>query len=151
MDTSELKALIANYAQQHGLDPAIVYGVCVKESSLDPVQVRYEPSWMWFIDNHHGQPAACSDATERICQAISWGLMQVLGAVYRELGYVGWLSAIAADVDVQLEYGCRYLAKKIKRYGSLRSGLSAYNAGVPVDSNQASYVDKVLEYAKEWA
>ncbi len=130
------------------LEPAIVYGVCVKESRLEPAACRYEPHYKWLFKPESVKPAICSEATEIIMQKISWGLMQVMGAVYRELGYRGWLSELTADVDAQLMYGCLYLADKIGRHG-LRGGLSAYNAGSPTEKNRG-YVDDVLRFAGEW-
>jgi soluble lytic murein transglycosylase-like protein len=81
-------------------------------------------------------------------QKTSIGLMQVMGGVYRQYGYKGWLSAIFSSPENQLDYGCRHLAAKIEKYG-LSPGISAYNAGSPTNANQA-YVDRVLKYAEEW-
>ena len=79
--------------------------------------------------------------------------MQVMGAVYRELGYTGWLTEIIVFPVVQLEYGCSFLAKKIRRYG-LDEGILSYNSGSPRKSGgkyiNQYYLDKVKSYEKEW-
>jgi len=152
LDKQILQQLILRYTATEvrgvRVDPSVVYGVCVKESRLEPAACRYEPHYKWLFQPDSVKPAICSEATEIIMQKISWGLMQVMGAVYRELGYRGWLSEITADVDAQLMYGCLHLADKIGRHG-LRGGLSAYNAGSPTDKNRG-YVDDVLRFAGEW-
>jgi soluble lytic murein transglycosylase-like protein len=146
---SELKPLIIKYAAKHKLKPEIVYGVIKKESTFDEFAVRFEPHYKWLVTPSKVKPITCSLATEENLQKTSFGLMQCMGGLLRELGYWGWLSAILADPEMQIDYGCKYLAKQIGKYGELR-GISAYNAGSPTGSN-AEYVSKVMEYSREWA
>lgn len=144
-----LKDLIEKYAAKHGLLAATVYAVVMAESGGDPGAARYESHWRWFSDpNKKLKPRTCSDPTEKILQMISIGLMQVMGANYREMGYQGWLTALFADPDAQMDYGCKFLKGKVAKYG-LDGGISAYNAGSPTSSNQA-YVDKVKRLAVAW-
>ena len=80
--------------------------------------------------------------------------MQVMGAVFREQGLSGWLNAITSSPDVQLEYGCRHLKKKIDRWGLMR-GILAYNSGTPFKGADGKYVnqyyyDHIMAYAKGW-
>ncbi len=145
---------IREKAAKFGLDPAIVYGVCKKESGLDPNASRYESEYRWVYEPSVVKPRICSLDTERTLQKMSHGLMQVMGGVFRELGYKGWLTAVYADIDLQLEYGCRHLSNKIKKYG-LNAGIAAYNSGSPsylTDGSfkNQSYVDNVLAFAKEY-
>jgi soluble lytic murein transglycosylase-like protein len=84
-------------------------------------------------------------------QKTSFGLMQVMGAVFREYGFEGWLSQIVTSPELQLEFGCKHLSKKIRRYGK-ESGIAAYNAGSPRRKPDGKfvnqyYVDNVLRYA----
>jgi len=142
--TEEIAALIRKQAAACGLDPAIVYGVIIRESSGDTDAVRTELAFY----ERYTKPMNFSD-TEEICRAMSWGLMQVMGEVARELGYKGkYLSTLCRVPDLGIEYGCKHLTAKTKRYG-LRQGLSAYNAGSPTIKN-AAYVNEILEFAKEW-
>lgn len=143
-----MKQKIAEYATKHGLKPAIVYGICRQESGLNQYACRFEPAYKWLFRPRDVKPAISSIETEIAMQKISWGLMQVMGGVFRELGFDGWLSEISSNVDLQLDYGCKHLAKKIKAYG-LPGGISAYNAGIPSEKN-AAYVDHVMAFAEEW-
>jgi soluble lytic murein transglycosylase-like protein len=145
---SDFNPLIKTCAEKYALDPAIVFGICMKESSMEQFAVRYEPAWKWFVNHPPGQPRNCSDATERVLQATSFGIMQVMGAVFREYGFKGWLTMVLAFPEMQLEYGCRHLAGKVKRFG-LNGGISSYNAGSPVAWNQ-EYVDGVIGFSQEW-
>jgi soluble lytic murein transglycosylase-like protein len=154
-----IRDVIAASARRHGLPPDVVYGVCMQESGLDPFAVRYEPHYRWLVRDSRLRPPACSAATEHALQRMSWGLMQVMGAVIREQGRAGWLTETIGDdpeeVGLQVEYGCRHLAKAVRRWGGIEPGLAAYNAGSPRRiaggryANQY-YVDRVLNFARQW-
>ena len=158
-DRDTIREIIAAGAARHGLAPSVVYGVCMQESGLDPFAVRYEPHYRWLVRDTRLRPAACSAATEQALQRMSWGLMQVMGAVIREQGRAGWLTETIGDdpeeVGLQVEYGCRHLAKAVRRWGGIEPGLAAYNAGSPRRiaggryANQY-YVDRVLNFARQW-
>ncbi len=140
---------IRKWSAKYEVDPALVYGVMMAESHGIPHVVRYEKNYPWLFNPHGVKPLDCSLATETNLQQISWGCMQVMGATFRELGYRGWLTLLVNDTDRQVQYGVKYLAKQIKRFGSVERGVSAYNAGRPTKENQ-SYVNRVLNYMREW-
>lgn len=92
---------------------------------------------------------------ERSGQKMSWGLMQVMGAVAREYGFKGTFLSELCDPHVGLKYGMIHVQTLFKRYnGHWPDVIAAYNMGSPrrVDGgayeNQESYVDVVLRY---WA
>lgn len=133
-------------ATRHGLDPLWVAAIVEVESAGNPWAVRYEPKWRYFIE---AQIRGVSHDTEVNQQKTSWGLMQVMGTVARELGCDAPFLSVLCSPVVGLEYGCQYLAKQLKRYdGDILDAVSAYNAGTAKKSadgmyaNQ-SYVDKV--------
>lgn len=139
--TTNLIEKITIFARKHSLPPEIVYGVCVQESRLIPIAARFEPGYRWLYKVEEVCPPLCSKATEKNLQMTSFGLMQVMGAVYREYGYKGWLTALFNDTESQLEYGCRHLARKVKKYG-LNEGILAYNAGSPRKNASGRYVNE---------
>jgi hypothetical protein len=154
MDKKTLIDLINAIAgESPGADYA--YGVCMAESNLNPYAVRYEPNFKWLWKPREVKPAGCSMDTETALQRTSIGLMQVMGAVYREMGYKGWLTEILASPKVQLTYGCDFLFRKIKKYG-LEAGICAYNSGSPRYLEDGKtfvnqyYLDRVLRYSSEW-
>jgi hypothetical protein len=113
----KLLQMIVQVAEARGLQTALVYAVCRQESALNPLAVRFEPDYRWLWKPKEVKPRTCSLNTERALQKMSFGLMQVMGAVFREYGYQGWLTEIIARPDLQLDFGCKHLAKKIRKYG----------------------------------
>lgn len=145
MDNTELTTLIKAAASRRSLPWELVYAICQVESSLNPSAIRHEPRYRWLVgDNETMSP------TERQDQMTSWGLMQVMGAVARELGHTGPLSALL-DPPTGLFYGCLHLRRFRAKYDIWPDVIAAYNAGSPRRVagqigpyvNQ-SYVDKVL-------
>ncbi len=149
----ETLELIKKYASEYDLDNKIVYGVVMQESRGDQFAVRYEKHYKWIEDPKKHKPNICSTDTEIELQKMSFGLMQMMGGVFRQLGFEGWLTKVMIDPYIQLDYGCRFLARKIKRYG-LKGGVCSYNSGSPImDSHNEyrniGYYDKVISYSKE--
>ena len=145
MDNTELTTLIKSAASRRSLPWELVYAICQVESSLNPSAIRHEPRYRWLVgDNETMSP------TERQDQMTSWGLMQVMGAVARELGHTGPLSDLL-DPPTGLFYGCLHLRRFRAKYDIWPDVIAAYNAGSPRRVagqigpyvNQ-SYVDKVL-------
>lgn len=148
MTNIELQPYIAKWADKYSVPEELIYGVVIAESAGSPCAFRHEENYRWLYHPQNVKPANCSLTSETVLQKSSIGLMQVMGAVYREYGYRGWLTELFCDLDRQVQYGAKHLAKKIKRYG-IQSGISAYNAGRPIPSNGA-YIAKVLRHAKEY-
>jgi len=147
--------LIFDTATRYNLSANVVYGVCVSESSMNQYAARYEDGYKWLYKPESVKPAGCSLATEIEFQKTSLGIMQVMGSVYRELGYSGWLAAVFGDVATQLDYGCRHLANKIKKYGFLE-GVLSYNSGSPRKDANGNYVNlayltRVMRVSKQAA
>jgi len=146
--------MINEIAESYNLDPALVYGVCKRESGLNKFAARYEPVYKYLYFPEKVKPENCSLATEIVFQKMSIGIMQVMGAVFREYGYSGWLSTIFPDLKTQLTYGCKHLSIKIKKYG-ITNGIAAYNSGYPryIDNGilqNQKYVNDILIYAGEY-
>jgi soluble lytic murein transglycosylase-like protein len=82
--------------------------------------------------------------------------MQVMGGVARECGFAGEFHTELLDPATGIRHGCLYLAKCLRRWGTVDRAIAAYNAGSPRPGpaggfeNQA-YVDKVLLARDAWA
>jgi len=152
-DIREFSVQIITAAAKHGIPYSTVGGIIRQESGAEPLACRHEPGYRWLYYPERVKPVTCSLTTEKIFQMTSWGLMQVMGAVYREYGFEGWLSKVICDIEAQLEYGCLHLGKKIKKFG-LEGGIVAYNSGSPRRKEDGTYVnqyylDAVLRYTEE--
>jgi soluble lytic murein transglycosylase-like protein len=158
----ELSSLIESAAARHGLPAGLVEAVVGVESGGNTWALRYEPA---FYERYVRQDktvralAPCSLDTERQSRATSWGLMQVMGATARGLGFDKAFLSELTDPAVGLEYGCRLLARLGERHKASHGwpgAVAAYNAGSvrfgPGGGfvNQA-YVDKIArKLGKEW-
>lgn len=134
--TAELAILVARAARQHGLPPEFVHAIVDVESEGNPWAVRYEPAFFdRYIASNQPRPVApCSFATELRLRATSFGLMQIMGQVAREVGFDGAFLTALCDPETGLEFGCRHLARLAQRHRAdvgWEGVAAAYNAGSP--------------------
>lgn len=120
-----LISLARQTAQQLNLPPALVCALIEQESSWNPWAIRYEPAFFdRYIAPQHLNP------TEAHARAFSYGLMQVMGQVARELGFTGAYLAALCDPQTAIEYGCRKLKNCLsKANGVVEDALLRYNGG----------------------
>jgi hypothetical protein len=138
--------LIKQAADTFGIDPDLLGAICIVESQGNTWLIRYEPKWSAFLNPAHWAKLITLD-TEKICQMISWGLCQVIGARARELGHEGLLTELLRP-DTGLYYGAKNLSLLLKKHG-IPGAIAAYNAGSPrIAANgkfiNQDYVDKVM-------
>jgi soluble lytic murein transglycosylase-like protein len=133
MNRDSLIALARAAAAAHSLDPALVCAVCEQESAWNPWAIRYEPG---FLARYVAPlfTAGKISATEAYSRSFSWGLMQVMGQVAREHGFVDASLAELCDPDIGLDVGCRVLAHKlVAAGGSVERALQLWNGGANPD------------------
>lgn len=130
----------------------VVAGVVAQESAGNRKALRAEPKYLWLWGDDPGErlgrPPGEDEATEWYCQRISWGLMQVMGAVARELGFRGdWGDLF--EPDTNLDLGCKYLAWCLKReHGDVFYALQRYNGGGSKTERTARYARGVMVWAE---
>jgi len=135
-------------AVRFGINPAVLAGLVATESGGNYLAYRAEPRYRWLLKAAR-RPRIITADTSIYMQRISYGLCQVMGAVAREHGFTGWLSALFMP-EVGLHYGAKHLAACIRRAGGgLYGGLRRYN-GHPRRPATARYADKVLAAAKRF-
>jgi soluble lytic murein transglycosylase-like protein len=129
MTQEEMIALAKQTAARHDLPPELVCAVVEQESDWDPNAIRYEPA---FYDRYV-YPMALKRAiseTEARARAFSWGLMQTMGEVAREFGFVGKFLSELCDPGKGIEMGCKVLAHKLAvNQGNVVNALLAWNGG----------------------
>lgn len=139
-----LELIIEQTAKEYNLNPKLVLAVCTIESSMNTWASRYEPQWRWwYFPKKFANLVRITDRTERIQQATSWGLMQVMGTVARELGWKEDLPKLCKPEN-GLKMGCLKLRKLLTKYRSLPEALSSYNSGRPDSKIGKQYAEKVL-------
>ena len=162
--------LIATYATQNGLDAKLVTALVMVESGGNTNAWNPEPQYRYFWNVRKNAPfrfltviesrseippqdfpcLAGDPDQEWWGQQASWGLMQVMGALARELGYSDpYLPGLCSDPARNLSLGCLHLGRLLKwANGNVDKALAAYNGGkggnmTPPYRNQF-YADKVL-------
>ena len=162
-------AEIVEYATTHGLRPELIEALVMTESSGVAWAWNPEPKYRWMWDVRANRPfrgllaeeiAAKRPPSDFPClagdpdqewwaQQASWGLMQIMGAVARELGFKGPYLTALCEPAVNLNLGCLKLAQlMVWSDGHETRALAAYNGGkfgneVPPYRNQA-YASKVF-------
>jgi soluble lytic murein transglycosylase-like protein len=146
--------LIEEGAEENRVPKNLVGAIIQTESAGCRYAARFEPRWKYFylVDNHASQLGITKE-TETVLQACSYGLMQIMGSVCRELGFQDHLTMLT-DPVLNIKYGCMKLKKIAEKYHTQTDIISAYNAGTPVMTtggnyrNQA-YVTKVSSYLRD--
>lgn len=133
-------------AKAAGLDGALVCAVVEQESSWDPWSIRYEPDFFTRYVLPLQEKNIIHTDTEARARAFSWGLMQLMGQVAREVGYTGNLAALCAPAT-GLHWGCIHLAKKFREAGGDQAkALQLWNGG-----GNPNYAAEVLARVKNYA
>ena len=149
-------------ARRFGLDPVLAAAIVMQESNGWSDAFRPEPGWKWFWDVKNNKPfrrlyqsevgalhapedfhslMGTSDQ-EWLLQRSNFGLMQIMGAVARELGFKApYLSALF-DPFEGLQWGCMKLGQLTSQCAA--GAISAYNCGHPEPGN--SYEQSVLNW-----
>lgn len=149
---------IETVAMRHELPPDLVEAMVLVESSGHTDAFRFEPAFFARYQAPKKEWAYALTNPRRY--GSSYGLMQIMLAVAREVGFTGVPEELFVP-EIGLEYGCRKLAELCRwaeRRGNglpedvrLRSALASYNGGhlrnEPdfVPDRNAAYADKVLK------
>jgi soluble lytic murein transglycosylase-like protein len=135
-------AFVTPTALKYGLDPKIVAAVCEQESEWNPYAIRFEPAF----EARYIKPALpAAPSTRQLTEAISFGLMQVMGEVAIELGWDGKFLTELCDPATAVLYGCRKLQKCFLVHGDAETALLAYNGG-----GNGAYPAQVLARVKNY-
>ena len=143
----EIEKVISDEALLVGIDPRLALAFAEVESAGDPLAVRYEAHWKYYFDvPQFAYRLRITQETERNLQSLSWGLMQVMGSVARELGFVESLITLS-DPHLGAKYGCMKLKQCMRKYPIFEDAIASYNAGSPrkLDGHYVNqgYVDKI--------
>jgi len=121
----EIDQAIHAIAPQYDLPPNLVFAICQIESSFNAWAFRYEPQYRYLVGDK-----LTMTLTEQFGQKCSWGLMQVMGGVAREHGYLGPFPRICL-VDVGIDLGCKHLRRFYSKHLNWPDTIASYNAGSP--------------------
>lgn len=124
------------------VEAELVFAIAKVESALDPQTARYEPGWKyWFKVDEFAKSLRITRDTEKVFQATSWGLMQVMGTVARELGFDKHLTELT-NPQYNVLIGVRKLQELSNKYDKLEDVISSYNQGYPRKDEDGEYANK---------
>jgi len=98
--------------QKLGVEPAVIAAIMHRESEGNPDAMRYEAKKKDY----------------------SYGLMQVLSETAKWLGFNADVN-ILLEPEINIYYGAKYLANRLKLYGNMVDAISAYNCGTVKKTN----------------
>jgi len=137
-----VKDQIFQAAEQNSIDPIVFLAISIRESSCNPLAMRYEPDFPYIFDmGIFARKIGSSVATEEIGQKTSWGVAQIMGSVAREHGFRGWFPELC-QVDVGARYGALHLKSMFARFKTTERAVAAYNAGSPRKSKTGKYINQ---------
>lgn len=127
---------------KYGVDPFLAYAISNTESALQPFTSRYEHLFNYLVRvADFAKALKITEMTEQVHQKTSWGLMQTMGAVARELGFKDHLVKLTIP-EISIEYGCRKINTLMNRYSDVSDVVSAYNMGSAKKTAEGVYLNK---------
>lgn len=144
MSSSDVFAVLNLLCHDLAVDPDLASAlITVEDASVDPYVTRYEKGWAYFVDpERFALLKGITVETEKIHQATSWSPMQVMGAVARELGFMGHLTQLTS-LSVGLKYGLLKLKSLVEKYKDLDDAISTYNQGNPRKNLDGTYINQI--------
>ena len=139
---------ILKKAAKHDLSPSLIAAIIIVESSGNPYAIRVEPAFWKRYGKAYNRIISAEHPARRWLKypdvfAASYGLMQIMFGVAVEHGCRVKFPTELLKPDLNIEYGCRILAKKIKVTKGIESGVLAYNGG-----GNPNYPSKVFRIMK---
>lgn len=146
-----IQEIVADIAPAFDLPPKIVEAVITVESSWQIYAWNPEPRyrWLWDVVRETSYRLSSEQAARKAPpkdfpvlagdrdqewwgQQASWGLMQIMGANARWLGFKGPYLPALCDPELNIEHGCRLLAyyrDKFEKQYDWNGVFMAYNGG----------------------
>lgn len=139
----------------HKVSPTLMLAMIAVESSGNPNALRFERKYRWlYRERMFAKASGVSLDTERALQKFSYGVLQIMGATARYMGYRGHLMRLL-KAEEGLAWGSLYFASLQYKYKNVEDAISAYNQGSPRKAllsdkyKNQRYVDSVLKKQSE--
>lgn len=136
------------------LDPVLMLSILITESGGRPKSARFEANYYYYFrERELARLNKISVDTEVSMQKTSWGLMQVMGGVAREMGFNEFLPDLC-DIKTGIKYGLIYFKRRCLKYPYVNDQIASYNAGSPKKVKGTNryinqdYVDKVFSHVE---
>jgi soluble lytic murein transglycosylase-like protein len=154
MKASGLSAdVFAEILKLYPCPPHIVLGIIATESSDNPDAMRFEPGYKYLFDvERHAKILGWTVETEKTLQMFSWGLMQLMLATAREMGF-NFHPRLLLQPKTNVSWGAKHLWNLFRRYQNWGDAVAAYNYGHAAKKmltnkyKNQEYVDRVYYHA----
>jgi soluble lytic murein transglycosylase-like protein len=156
LENAALLAMVVAAANGAQVPPELVLAIIEAESGGNPYAAKITPTYPYTVPQAK-RPAGVDPNTELYMQKTAWGLMQVMGATARSVGFDGRLPELT-DPNVNVRLGVAYLETLMRKHQSkhgLAGVIAAYNGGAPRKRpdgkfiNQG-YVDRVTKAMEKY-
>lgn len=140
------------WEENHDIPRPLLAALILKESSARPLALRFEPKYRWHYRIDDYVQFNYNYNTEKALQSFSYGPIQIMGAVARELGYQGSLMELR-KAEFGTFWGMCHLGRLYEKYGNWPDAISSYNQGSPRKKlltgkyKNHSYVEGVINHA----
>lgn len=126
------------------VDNSLILAMVWQESAGDPWAIRYESRYQYFYDlktkkslykkgtrfgSNRINALSVLGETEFHMQSTSFGLLQIMGAVAREYGFVDKYLTTMCNAEFNIEVGLRVIKKYYELTGNVEKMLLRYNGG----------------------
>lgn len=140
--TDQIQSAAWDASKVYHLDENLILAIIWEESKGDTYRCRFEPLWTYVKDvDRWAVKCGITSVTEKVMQMISWGPMQVMGTVLRELGFDRNLVE-ATDLHIGIDYGAKKLKSLSAKYLTQDEWILAYNAGSPRKDPSGKWVNQ---------
>jgi len=131
MKFEDYRDVVEKAAETFRLDTNLIRAVITVESTWDTWAWKYEPTVSYSVRiRDYANKLGILYATEEKNQKTSWGLMQVMGFLARDLGFTDHLSMLWHP-EIGIFYGAKNLQRLSQKYSDETDVIASYNAGSP--------------------
>ncbi len=133
MTREEIIVLIKDIAFRNGIKEKFLLALVATESNFNIYAQRYEPGYLWLYSPRElADDLKMSKDTMTAAQKTSYGLTQLMGACFYELGFREWPARLF-EPTLNLSYACKHLIREIEKHDldvkKVDELYACYNAG----------------------
>lgn len=127
----EYSEICQKYSKIYGnFDPFWLLALIQQESSGNPWVVRYEMKYQYILSTeYYSKLNRITENTELVCQKMSWGLGQIMGAVARDLGHQNLITELL-NPDLNIRYMAMLIQNLLKKSTQPNDVFAMYNGGI---------------------
>ncbi len=131
-------AMIIYVARNHIVPEDLALAIAKTESSLNPFVAKHEPAYQYLFKPDYFVKYNNNIETEKMFQMTSFGLFQLMGANFREMGFSQeW--GLVFNPETQVSFGVAFIKRLLTKYPIVNDAIAAYNAGSVVKKPDGTY------------